>query len=258
MATWLVLLPCAGWIGFLYKTRNDPHLFEHTLQPWGIITVTVGGCLMLVPIIVKAVGKIAAGLENALISPGILISAILAIDMGSYFAAYGLKFSDHDWMVANILGYTIGVTISFLIPFFFLEYPKSTWTNIIVGLRWGIMGSVLQYFVIAVLMCSFSYTSLAFGETITPIRTWSVLYMSWPVFLLVLLLLLWSHFHQTSFINSFLTFGTGISSLYKLTFATAVIFFLITPLLPDNATSEWPFDEIIVTADKAMPWKAVV
>lgn len=224
----------------------------------GPIFIPVAGIMASVPYLASFIeGFIAPSLRGIGADPAIA-SSLIAVDMGGYQLAEATADSQSGWILASLLGFTLGATLVFFIPVGMAMLPRRDHRYLGLGIMCGILTVPLSAFLTILILKTGVLlrpeVSFDADSTWRFDIGWTELFLGLaPVMVIVIAIALGLRFAPSATLKTFMWFGRGVDTFAKIVFALSIVEYFTGVF--SSIWSGWGFDPII--ADEVDQFRAL-
>jgi len=256
---YLIML-CAVIGAIAYVINQDSELgneFAEGINTIGPLFIPIAGAMAAVPylsIFIKAVfgpAFIALGAD-----PSIAATTIFSCDMGGYQLAYTLAQSNESWIMAMLIGFMAGPTLTFTIPVALSMLNKSDHKYFVLGIIPGILSVPIGVFISSIFIY-FTHPSIrTIMSSSSPLdyqlnlSLMTILSNLTPLIIICVLIAVGFWLLPDKMISGFIKFGKIITAF--LTFVLLISILEYFTGIFSSVLGSWGFEPIIADSDNQM------
>ncbi|MFD5663008.1 ethanolamine utilization protein EutH [Streptomyces hirsutus] len=264
VGNWIVYLIMAFVVLGAIAAIRDPERgvgkeFIEGLHTIGPIFIPVAGVMATIPYLARFIENVIGPALRATGADPAVASGVIAVDMGGYQLAEATAISPASWIMASVLGFTLGCTIVFTIPVGLAMLPQRDHKYMALGILAGILTIPLSAFITMVLLIA-TRTPLRSEIATSGAADW-IFTMPWgqlmlnlaPITVIVLLIAFGLRYVPNAMLTGFKWFGRGIDVVIKVVLALSIVEYFTGAFT--TLFGAWGLDPII--ADQADQFRAL-
>lgn len=252
-----VIMACAVVGAFAAMKNTETGIGREFMEGFyaiGHIFIPCAGIMASIPYLSSFISSVVGPfLSQFGIDASIAATSIIAVDMGGYQLANVLAETRESWIIATVIGYFLGPTLTFLIPVGLALITKKDYKYMALGVMAGILtipvGVLVTCVMIALLKPEIREMISTNDPSLYPLMlSFSEIFITLiPLILFVVILAIGLRFYPDLMIKGFLFFGKFLDVGIKL-----VLVFSIVEYFTGFFTSVfggWGFDPIIADSE---------
>lgn len=216
----------------------------------GHVFIPCAGIMASIPYLSKFISTvIGPWLNNFGIDSSVAATSLIAVDMGGYQLADVLAETRESWIIATVIGYFLGPTLTFLIPVGLSLIPKKDYKYMALGVMAGILsipvGVLVACVIIAISKPQIREMVSTNAESLYPLMlSFSEVFITLiPLIIFVVLLAIGLRFFPNQMIKGFLFYGKFLDVGIKLVLVFSIVEYFTGFFT--NVFGGWGFDPII-------------
>lgn len=227
--------------------------FLEGLYTIGPIFVPVAGVMATIPYLARFIEDVLGPALRAIGADPSMPAGLIAVDMGGYQLAEATAISPGSWIMASVLGFTLGCTVVFTIPVGLNMLPQRDHKYMALGILAGVLTIPISAFITMALLIITNTTLREEISTSAPSEwvfelPWTEMFLNLiPITGIVILIALGLRFAPRAMLTGFKWFGIALDAIIKVVLALSILEYftgIFTTLF-----GGWGFDPIIADTE---------
>ncbi|WP_166869515.1 ethanolamine utilization protein EutH [Salinibacterium sp. ZJ70] len=233
--------------------------FLEGLYTIGPIFVPVAGVMATIPYLARFIEDVLGPVLRSIGADPSMPAGLIAVDMGGYQLAEATAISPGSWIMASVLGFTLGCTVVFTIPVGLNMLPVRDHKYMALGILAGVLTIPISAFITLSLLVVTNTTLRREISTSDPSDwvfelPWGEMFLNLiPITVIVIVIALGLRFAPRAMLTGFKWFGRALDAVIKIVLALSIVEYFTG--LFSTVFGAWGFDPII--ADEADQFRAL-